>query len=40
MTRFVANAAEAVAGISSGQHVWVHSMAATPVLLVNALAGF
>jgi acyl-CoA hydrolase len=38
MTTIVETAADALAGISSGQHIWVHSMAATPVLLLQALA--
>ena len=38
MTRIVKSAAEAVAGICSNQNIWVHSMAATPTLLLEALA--
>ena len=38
MTRFVATAEQAVEEIKSGQNLWIHSMAATPVLLVEALA--
>jgi len=38
MTRFVHSALEAVAGIRSHQRVWVHSMAATPWVLLEALA--
>ena len=38
MTERVEDADEAVACIASGQQIWIHSMAATPVLLVNALA--
>ena len=38
MTVFVNSAAEAVAGIRSNQNIWVHSMAATPWRLLEALA--
>lgn len=38
MTTFVASADEAVASIQGGQCIWVHSMAASPVLLLQALA--
>jgi acyl-CoA hydrolase len=38
VTAFVASAEDAVATIQSGQSVWVHSMAASPVLLLRALA--
>ncbi|MAR90610.1 MAG: acetyl-CoA hydrolase/transferase C-terminal domain-containing protein [Pseudomonadota bacterium] len=38
MTRIVNSALEAVAGIRSYQSVWVHSMAATPWVLLDALA--
>lgn len=38
MTRIVNTALEAVAGIHSHQNVWVHSMAATPWVLLDALA--
>ncbi|MCG8315565.1 MAG: hypothetical protein MI976_20335 [Pseudomonadales bacterium] len=37
MTKFVNNPLEAVAAISSSQNVWVHSMAATPWRLLEAL---
>ncbi|MEQ9463182.1 MAG: acetyl-CoA hydrolase/transferase C-terminal domain-containing protein [Haliea sp.] len=37
MTRFVNSAAEAVAGIGSGEFLWSHSMAATPTVLLEAL---
>ncbi|MDJ0877941.1 MAG: acetyl-CoA hydrolase/transferase C-terminal domain-containing protein [Halieaceae bacterium] len=39
MTRFCETAAEAVAGIKSGEYIWCHSMAATPTVLLEALAG-
>lgn len=32
------SAAEAVAGIGDGESIWIHSMAATPVVLLEALA--
>jgi acyl-CoA hydrolase len=38
MTKIVSSALEAIQLINSGDHVWVHSMAATPSLLVAALA--
>lgn len=38
MTRFVNTALEAVSSIQSNQCIWVHSMAATPWLLLDALA--
>jgi acyl-CoA hydrolase len=38
MPKVVASAAEAVSSISSGDDLWIHSMAATPRLLVDALA--
>jgi acyl-CoA hydrolase len=38
VTTFVTSAEEAVATIRSGQNIWVHSMAASPVLLLQALA--
>lgn len=38
MTQFVNNAGEAVECIQSGETLWIHSMAATPVLLAEALA--
>ncbi len=38
MVQMVENAAQAITAVSSGQTIWVHSMAATPVLLVEALA--
>ena len=38
MTTFVSSAEEAVATIQSGQNIWVHSMAASPVLMLQALA--
>jgi acyl-CoA hydrolase len=38
MTRNVSSALEAVNSIESGSNIWVHSMAATPVLLLEALA--
>ena len=38
MTQFVNSADEAIDSIRSGETLWVHSMAATPVLLVEALA--
>jgi hypothetical protein len=36
MPNVVASAAEAVSSISSGDDLWIHSMAATPRLLVDA----
>jgi acyl-CoA hydrolase len=38
MTQFCSSALEAVASIQSGERVWVHSMAATPVKMLEALA--
>lgn len=38
MTRFVNSAAEAVAAIGSGEFLWSHSMAATPTVLLEAVA--
>ncbi len=38
MTQFCNSALEAVGAIQSGDKVWVHSMAATPVVLLEALA--
>ncbi|MCG8673134.1 MAG: hypothetical protein MI867_27340 [Pseudomonadales bacterium] len=38
MTRYANSALEAVLGIQSGQNIWVHSMAATPWKLLEALA--
>ena len=38
MTQMVSSALQAIEAVSSGHRVWVHSMAATPVLLVEALA--
>ncbi|WP_116367668.1 acetyl-CoA hydrolase/transferase family protein [Parahaliea mediterranea] len=38
MTRWVESAAEAVSGIRSGDVIWSHSMAATPLVLLDALA--
>ncbi|RLT93982.1 acetyl-CoA hydrolase/transferase family protein [Ketobacter sp.] len=38
MTVFVDSALEAVKNIRSGQRIWVHSMAATPWVLLDALA--
>ncbi|MFO7551484.1 MAG: acetyl-CoA hydrolase/transferase C-terminal domain-containing protein [Haliea sp.] len=38
MTRFVNSAAEAVAAIGSGEFLWSHSMAATPTVLLDAIA--
>ena len=38
MTRFVNTALEAVSTIQSNQCVWIHSMAATPWMLLEALA--
>lgn len=38
MAKFVTSAAEAVSAIESGEYVWSHSMAASPVLLLDALA--
>ena len=38
MTRVAISAEDAVSGIQSGQNVWVHSMAATPVPLLQGLA--
>ncbi|PIE38474.1 MAG: 4-hydroxybutyrate CoA-transferase [Gammaproteobacteria bacterium] len=38
MAKFVDSALEAVAAIESGEYVWSHSMAASPVLLLEALA--
>lgn len=38
MTKIVKSAIEAVDGICSNQTIWVHSMAATPTLLLEALA--
>ncbi len=38
MTQFVSSAQEAVAAIQTGHNVWVHSMAATPWKLLEALA--
>jgi acyl-CoA hydrolase len=37
MTRIASSAIDAVSDISSGESVWVHSMAATPVLLLEGL---
>jgi acyl-CoA hydrolase len=38
MTKMVQSAQQAVEVINSGHSVWVHSMAATPTLLIDALA--
>ncbi len=38
MTLWVDSAAEAVSGIHSGDMIWSHSMASTPVVLLEALA--
>ena len=38
MTKFTETALEAVAAIGSGEYVWCHSMAATPTILLEALA--
>ncbi|AUM12338.1 acetyl-CoA hydrolase/transferase family protein [Ketobacter alkanivorans] len=38
MTQYVTSALNAVAGIQSNHNVWVHSMAATPWVLLDALA--
>jgi acyl-CoA hydrolase len=38
VTRFTESALEAVAAIGPGEFVWCHSMAATPTVLLNALA--
>lgn len=38
MTKFTDNALEAVSAIESGERVWCHSMAATPTILLEALA--
>ena len=38
MTQFVNSAFDAITLIESNQYVWVHSMAATPILLIDALA--
>ena len=38
MTQIVSSALEAIQAVNSNHHVWIHSMAATPVLLVEALA--
>ena len=37
MTHFCGSALEAVSCIKSGERIWIHSMAATPVLLLEAL---
>lgn len=38
MAKFVESALEAVSAIESGEYVWSHSMAASPVILLDALA--
>ena len=38
MAQFVKSPLDAVSGICSNQCVWVHSMAATPWVLLDALA--
>ena len=38
MAEFVDSALEAVRSIGSGEHIWCHSMAATPTVLLDALA--
>ena len=38
MTKIVSSAAEAITAVVSGDYVWVHSMGATPALLIDALA--
>ncbi|MBV1883334.1 MAG: 4-hydroxybutyrate--acetyl-CoA CoA transferase [Pseudomonadales bacterium] len=38
MTKLVASADCAIEAVNNGDNVWVHSMAATPVLLVDALS--
>ena len=38
MAKFSETAADAIAAIESGEHIWSHSMAATPTVLLDALA--
>jgi hypothetical protein len=38
LAKFSETAADAIAAIESGEHIWSHSMAATPTVLLDALA--